>query len=314
MREAPGVRRSTRSGFGRMRLAGWMLTVLCAVPAGAQPDWYSRWRPDSLEVARDAVPIPMAAVWTDCDPPGTQVVRDSADAAQIRRFSGCDPLPFPALGRELYVRVVMMGDCHARHSVDAFRSDSRREYRMLVVDRYGGCRAGRIREQWYRLPPLPEGWTVAFTERRIDQPGRVTWSTDSLDVAEDAVPLPAEWEWIDCDPGDVRVLRDRVDAEAIRHAPGCDPSAFPALGRDLYVRVLPGPVCDAPVRRARLALRASRRVPRRPRAPVPRLQGAGRRPALVPAPAAPRRVEGGVHGWMRDSPRAAAPGLRVTRR
>ena len=280
MGQARAVRRSTRSGFGRMRLAGWMLTAALGVaaPAGAQPDWYTRWRPDSLELARDAVPIPLAAVWTDCDPPGTQVVRDSADAAEIRRFSGCDPLPFPALGRELYVRVVMMGDCHARHSVDAFRSDSRREYRILVVDRYGGCRAGRIREQWYRLPPLPEGWTVAFTERRIDQPGRVTWSTDSLDVAEDAVPLPAEWEWIDCDPGDVRVPRDRVDAEAIRNAPGCDPSAFPALGRDLYVRVVPG-FCDAryDVEAFRSELRGEYRVVRRHRSRACKGPGGGPR-------------------------------------
>ncbi|HEX6373240.1 MAG TPA: hypothetical protein VF006_30225 [Longimicrobium sp.] len=265
-----------------MRLVGWMLTAALGVaaPAGAQPDWYERWRPDSLELARDAVPIPLAGLWTDCDPPGTQVVRDSADAAEIRRFGGCDPLPFPALGRELYVHVVMTGDCHARHSVDAFRSDSRREYRILIVDRYGGCRAGRSEERWFRLPPLPDGWTVAFTERRIDDRNRVPWSTDSLYVAADAVPIPAEWEeWIDCDPGEVRVLRDRVDAEAIRHAAGCDPSAFPALGRDLYVRVLPGPVCDAlyDVRAWRSELRGEYRVVRMHRSRACRGPGGGPR-------------------------------------
>jgi hypothetical protein len=226
-------------------LAAGVAAVLCAAPAGAQPDWFNRWRPDSLELARDAVPIALAAVWTDCDPPGTRVVRDSADAAEIRRFNGCDPFPLPGLGRELYVRVVMMGDCHARHSVEAFRSDSRREYRILIVDRYGGCRAGRMEERWFRLPPLPRGWTVAFTERGIDDRHRAPWRTDTLDAAADEVPLPAAWEeFIDCDPGPLRVVRDRVDAAAIQRAAGCDPSAFPALGRDLYVRVVPG-FCDA---------------------------------------------------------------------
>ena len=152
----------------RMRIAVVAAAVLGAAPAGAQPDWYNRWRPDSLELAGDAVPLPLDTLLTDCDPPGNQVVRDSADAAEIQRFRGCEPSAFPGLGRELYVRVVMMGDCHARHTVDAFRSDSRREYRILMVDRYGGCRSGRFTRQWIRLPPLPDGWTVAFTERRID--------------------------------------------------------------------------------------------------------------------------------------------------
>lgn len=255
-----------------------MLVVLGAAPAVAQPDWYHRWRPDSLELAPDAVPIPLAAVPVDCDPPGTQVVRDSADAAEIRHFHGCDPSPFPALGRELYVRVLMMGDCHARHSVDAFRSDSRREYRILVVDRYGGCRAGRIEERWFRLPPLPEDWTVAFTERGIDHPDRVPWTTDSLDVASDAVPIAADWAWIDCDPGPVRVLRDRVDAEAIPSAAGCDPSVFPALGRDLYVRVVPG-FCDAryDVQAYRSELRREYRVVRMHQSRACKARGGGPR-------------------------------------
>lgn len=256
-----------------------VLAVMSALPAAAQPDWYNRWRPDSLELAPDAVPIPLAAVQADCDPPGNQVIRDSADAALIRHFSGCDPFPLPGLGRELYVRVVMMGDCHARHSLDAFRSDSRREYRILIVDRYGGCRAGRMEERWIRLPPLPAGWTVAFTERRIDDRSQAPWKADSLDVAADAVPLAADREWIDCDPGGVRVLRDRVDAQAIQHLPGCAPSAFPALGRHLYVRVLPGPVCDAryDVHAYRSELRREYRVVRRHRSRACKAPGGGPR-------------------------------------
>lgn len=254
--------------------------VLCAAPAGAQPDWYERWRPDSLELAPDAVPIPLAEVSAECDPPGTQVVRDSADAAEIRPFRGCDPFPLPGLGRDLYVRVVMMGDCRARHSVDAFRSDSRREYRILVVDRYGGCRAGRMEERWIRLPPLPEGWIVAFTERQIDDRGRAPWRTDSLDVPADAVPLRADWElFMDCDAGPMRVVRDRVDAEAIQDTSECDPSDFSALGRDLYVRVVPGGICDAryDVQAYRSELRREYRVVRMHRSRACKASGGGPR-------------------------------------
>lgn len=268
-----------RGGCWSAILAAGVAALLCTAPAGAQPDWYRRWRPDSLELARDAVPIPLAVVAAECDPPGNQVVRDSADAAEIRRFRGCDPFPFPGLGRELYVRVVMTGDCHAWHTVDAFRSDSRREYRILIVDRYGGCRSARTEERWLRLPPLPRGWTVAFTERRIDDRHRAPWRTDSLDVAADAVPLTAEWAWIGCDPGPVRVVRDRVDAEAIPRGAGCEPSDFPALGRDLYVRVLPGPLCDAryDVHAYRSALRREYRVVRMHRSRACKASGGGPR-------------------------------------
>jgi hypothetical protein len=224
---------------------GMLVAMLLAVPAEAQPDWYNRWRPDSLGLAADAVPIAVETVRAECDPPGTQVVRDSADAAEIRRFRGCDPFPLPDVGRDLYVRLSMMGDCHALHLVDAFRSDSRREYRILIVDRYGGCRAGRTRTQWIRLPPLPERWTLAFTERRIDDRSREPWRVDTTRLVVEGAPRPAVREWIGCDPGPVRVVRDRVDLEAIEHLPGCDASAFPALGRELYVRVLPGRFCDA---------------------------------------------------------------------
>jgi hypothetical protein len=224
-----------------MMIAG-VAAVVCAAPAGAQPDWYDRWRPDSLELAPDAVPIRVEEVVAECDPPGNQVVRDSADAAEIRPFRGCDPFPFAGLGRELYVRVVMMGDCHALHTVHAFRSDARREYRVVTVNRYGGCRAGGSEQQWIRLAPLPDGWTIGFTERRIDRP----WGADSLGVATDAVPTPLAREWIDCHPAGVWVVRGGADVRALRRVPGCAPSAFPALGRATYVHVPESAVCSGP--------------------------------------------------------------------
>ena len=145
-----------------------MVAVLAAAPVAGQPGDYGL-REDSLGVADDAVPLATERVATECDPIGLRVVRDSAELRAIERWPDCRASEFPALGRELYAHVVMMGDCHARFGVEAYRSDSRREYRVVMVKRYGGCRAGKIESWWMRLPPLPEGWSVAFTTRRIQR-------------------------------------------------------------------------------------------------------------------------------------------------
>jgi hypothetical protein len=146
---------------------------LTAEPAAAQPNAWERWEADSLEVAADAQPLhAVGETGIECDPPYLQVVRDSAELALLERFRGCQASAFPALGRELYVRAVLIGDCHASHEVQAFRSESRREYRVVLITRYGGCRAGRVRHRWIRLPALPEGWTVAFTRRTLDRDSR----------------------------------------------------------------------------------------------------------------------------------------------
>lgn len=152
------------------RVIGWMLAVavLSAVPAAAQPGDHGLPQ-DSLPVAEDAVPLAVQRLWTECDPIGLRVVRDSVDLRAIERWAGCRAPEFPALGRELYAHVVMMGDCHARFGVEAYRSESRREYRVVMVKRYGGCRAGKIESWWIRLPPLPDGWGVAFSTRRIER-------------------------------------------------------------------------------------------------------------------------------------------------
>ncbi|HEU0298326.1 MAG TPA: hypothetical protein VFR37_02705 [Longimicrobium sp.] len=145
--------------------------VLAATPAAAQPGDYGLPE-DSLGVAADAEPLPVQRVLTECDPSGLRVVRDSADLRAIERFRGWDASQFPALGRDLYVRVSMGGDCHARFGVDAYRSASRLEYRVVMVTEYGGCRAGRFFDGWYRLPPLPDGWTVAFSSEKVDRDER----------------------------------------------------------------------------------------------------------------------------------------------
>ncbi|WP_420129664.1 hypothetical protein [Longimicrobium sp.] len=216
-----------------------LAALLAAVPAAAQPGDYGR-RADSLEIATDAEPLPADSADTACDPFGMRVVRDSADARALEGFRGCGPGAFPSLGRRLYVHVRLGGDCHASHDVHAYRSAARREYRIAVTTWYGGCRAAHYGSRWITLPPLPDGWTVAFTEVKGDRRWQ-GWSLDTLGAAADAEPLAIHPELaVECDPAGVRVLRDRADAREIRGLPGCQPSAFPALGRALYVRVVPG--------------------------------------------------------------------------
>jgi hypothetical protein len=65
--------------------------------------------------------------------------------------------------------VAASGNCGGRDRVEANRSGARREYRIVLFTCYGGCRAIRLQEHWVRLPPQPEGWTVAFTSHVIER-------------------------------------------------------------------------------------------------------------------------------------------------
>jgi len=71
-------------------------------------------------------------------------------------------------GRTL-VGLPLSGDCHASFRIDAWRSEERHEYRVLVTGYDGGCRAmGAGGYHWMVLPKLPPGWRVGFSERRVD--------------------------------------------------------------------------------------------------------------------------------------------------
>lgn len=187
-----------------------MLSVLTAVPAAAQPGDHGL-KEDSLGVAADAVRLPVERVWTECDPIGLRVARDTAEFRAIEHFRGCESSAFPALGRDLYVHVSMSGDCHARFGLEAYRSDSRREYRVVMITQYGGCRAARFDSWWIRLPPLPRGWTVGFTDRSVDRL-RELWEPASPGVAADAVPLEIGVEpSVECTLPGSGVVRDSED-------------------------------------------------------------------------------------------------------
>ena len=247
----------TRPGWLSRMLPVAGAVMLAAVPAAAQPGG-DGLQADSLGLAADAVPLPVQRAWTvDCAPSRLAVVRDSMDVRGFRHRAGCEPAAFPELGRELYVHVLMGGDCHARFGVEAYRSESRREYRVVMVTRFGGCRSGRSESSWVRLPPLPDGWTVAFTDRRLD-PDDAPGDTDSRGAAPDAVPLAIEREEMDCHAQGFSVVRDAADARDLGRFAGCEPSAFPALGRYLYVRLPEGGFCGG-----RYTVRAYRSEARR---------------------------------------------------
>ncbi|HEX2204031.1 MAG TPA: hypothetical protein VHG91_12060, partial [Longimicrobium sp.] len=108
---------------------------------------------------------------------GHAVVADSADLARLRVWPQCRDAPIPPLAGRTLVGLSLMGDCHAMVRFDAFRSESRRELRVRVQERYGGCRAGGYADAWLLLPPLPEGWSVRFTETGVpdDTPLGTGW-------------------------------------------------------------------------------------------------------------------------------------------
>lgn len=234
------------------RLGGLLMAaMLLAVPAAAQPPGDYGMEADSLGLAADAQPLQVERLWTECDPLGLRVVRDTAELRVFAGRRGCDASAFPGLGEYLYVHVQMGSDCHARFGVEAYRSESRREYRVVMVTWPGGCRAGGFESYWIRLPPLPEGWVVRFTDEWRDrddsEPLDLGLRADSLGIPADTVRLAMERIPTECDPPGLRVVRDSADYRAIEHHPGCDPAGFPALGRDLYVRVV-ATVCGGPAR------------------------------------------------------------------
>ena len=143
--------------------------------AGAQP-WRAR-EADTLGVAADAerLTYTLTDALGDCSVIGFYVIDDSASAERARRFPPCRGLSFTYYQGATLVGVPLSGDCHATFAVDAWRSESRREYRVVTTTYPGGCRAMRAgRYYWLVFEKLPPGWTVGFTRARADGPGEWT--------------------------------------------------------------------------------------------------------------------------------------------
>lgn len=168
---------------GRMRWVGRMVAILGGVflaigsAAGAARAQPGRVEPlkgvetDSLGVAEDAVPVAFERVrgTGQCGIIGHAIVADSASLARLRVFPQCAETVFPPVGEKTLVGLSIFGDCHSSYRFEALRSESRRELRVRVWGRYGGCRAGYHADVWLALPALPPGWSVGITE--TDVPG-----------------------------------------------------------------------------------------------------------------------------------------------
>lgn len=127
-------------------------------------------RADSAGIPDDTVRLHAVRVreLEECKVLGYRVVSHPDSAARMRRWPQCADADFGDLSERTLVGVTMFGDCHARYHIDAWRSESRREYRVRVTERYGGCRAARGYYAWVALPRLPDGWRVAFTHVDVD--------------------------------------------------------------------------------------------------------------------------------------------------
>lgn len=157
-----------------LRMLGPVLFALLAAapPVRAQPPSAVRTvQADSLGLAPDAEPLAARRLrgMRNCGVHPAVVVADTADLRRLRALGRCAEAPFPELPGRTLVGVSVMGDCHTWYRLSAFRSEQRREYRVRLQRRYGGCRAGGVADAWLELPPLPAGWTVALTDEPVER-------------------------------------------------------------------------------------------------------------------------------------------------
>jgi hypothetical protein len=157
-----------------MKRVGWMMigvALAAAAGAGGAAAQTTDWglRPDSAGVPADTVRLPISLVsFDECRIIGYRVILDSATVRRLRQWPQCTEMDFGDVEGRTVVGIPLFGDCHARYGIGAWRSEERREYRILVTTYDGGCRGARGAYRWMALPRLPAGWTVGFSERRVD--------------------------------------------------------------------------------------------------------------------------------------------------
>ncbi|HEU4454025.1 MAG TPA: hypothetical protein VFR81_13240 [Longimicrobium sp.] len=178
-----------------MKRVGWMMIgiALAASMAGGAAAQTTDWglRPDSAGLSADTVRLPVSFVaFRECEVIGYRVVQDSAAVRRMRQWPQCRTMDFGDVEGRTVVGIPLAGDCHARFGIAAFRSEERREYRLLVTTYYGGCRAGRGEYRWIALPRLPAGWTIGFSERRVDRRSGGEWPNALSPQSREAADRP----------------------------------------------------------------------------------------------------------------------------
>ena len=162
-----------------------ILLFLAPSPLAAQAP-LQRTEPDSLGLPADTVRLPLerrVGGMGRCEIHGHAVVKDRADLRRLRRYPQCAKAAPPLDGRTL-VGVYVMADCQASYRVDAFRSAKRREFRIHLQIRSGGCRGLRPRHEWLSLPALPPGWALRITESDVDRNAAPDlWDWTPLDLS-----------------------------------------------------------------------------------------------------------------------------------
>ena len=100
------------------------------------------------------------------------LIRDSAAFAELvesRRSTGqCRDTQVPQVDytRNAVVGFEFFADCNAELEIALLYDTAAREYRIIVHEAYGGCRALRGVSFWLLIPALKEGERVRVEERR----------------------------------------------------------------------------------------------------------------------------------------------------
>jgi hypothetical protein len=198
------------------------------------------------------VRLPVSFVSTHaCGVAGYRVIQDSADVRRLHLWPRCTAMDFSDVEEHTVVGVPLPGDCRARYGIAAFGSEERREYRVLVTTSYGGCRPGRGSYRWVALPRLPAGWTVGFSEKRVEHGGGGTPNElretraaaagfpelpePSRVLAFDTAAVPADTVRLASWAG-AHVVDNLADVAELRGSPGCADADF----GDLSTRTLLG--------------------------------------------------------------------------
>ena len=152
-----------------MAVAASILLACAAGPLAAQKPLRAT-EPDTLGLPADTVRLAVGRVegMGDCSIIGHAVVKNGVDLRRLRRFPQCAKVSPPLAGRTL-VGLSIDADCQAMYRVEAFRSATRRELRIHLRIRPGGCRGMLSLYEWLSLPALPAGWAVRFTESDVHE-------------------------------------------------------------------------------------------------------------------------------------------------